>query len=409
MRVNTRITTTGAVLAASALILTGCASQGDGGNNENTGGGSNEQSLTVWVDAERVAALEGVVAAYEEEKGIDINIVSKDAAKMKDDFSQQASTETGPDIVMGAHDWLGELVTNGVVAPIELGDSSSNYLDVAVQAASYEGATYLLPFSVENLALLRNADLVPEAAANFDDMIAKGEAAGAEYPFIVQQGAEGDPYHLYPFQTAFNAPVFGLDAEGNYNSEDLQLAEGEGFATWLGEQGANGTISTEITGDIASEKFLAGDAAFWLTGPWNVSVATEAGINLAVDPIASPSDMPASPFAGVKGFVVNEYSDNKVAANDFLVNFVGTEEVQTALYESSSVVPALTASAEAAASDPIVAGFLAAGEQAVPMPAIPEMGSVWEFWGVTEAAILGGSDPATSWQKLVADVQGAIQ
>ena len=47
---------------------------------------------------------------------------------MKDDFIQQVPTGKGPDIVMGAHDWLGELSTNGVVAPIELGDSSEDYL-----------------------------------------------------------------------------------------------------------------------------------------------------------------------------------------------------------------------------------------------------------------------------------------
>ena len=72
----------------------------------------------------------------------------------------------------------------------------------------------MLPYAVENIAVLRNADLVPEAATSFDDMIAKGQAAGLTQPFVVEQGAEGNPYHLYPFQTAFGAPVFGTDAEG---------------------------------------------------------------------------------------------------------------------------------------------------------------------------------------------------
>ena len=42
------------------------------------------------------------------------------------------------------------------------------------------------------------------------------------------------------------------------------------------------------------------------------------------------------------------------------------------------------------------------------MPSIPEMGSVWEFWGVTEAQILTGADPIPTWDKMVTDIQGAL-
>jgi len=364
----------------------------------------------VWVDAERADALEGAAADYEASTGITVDIVARDNSTLKDDFIQQANSGSGPDIVMGAHDWLGELTTNGVIAPLELGDKAGDFLPVALDAATYSGTVYELPYAVENLAMLRNVDLVPEAATSYDDMIAKGTAAGVEFAFVVEQGENGNPYHLYPFQTAFGAPVFGRDAAGAYDSTQLTLGDGEAFATWLATQGAAGAgnMSTEITGDIAKEKFTSGQAAFWLTGPWNVPAAVDAGINLAIDPIPSPGDNPAQPFAGVKGFFVNEYSDNKLAANDFLVNFIATEEVQIALFESGGVLPALTSAAEAVSSDPLLAGFRAAGMDAVPMPAIPEMGKVWEFWGIAEAAILNGDEPVSTWQKLTADVQTAI-
>ena len=43
------------------------------------------------------------------------------------------------------------------------------------------------------------------------------------------------------------------------------------------------------------------------------------------------------------------------------------------------------------------------------MPSIPQMGSVWEFWGVTELAIIKGEgDPATLWQKMSSDIANAI-
>ncbi|MDQ0642560.1 sugar ABC transporter substrate-binding protein [Microbacterium murale] len=409
MKVNMRgIAAFGAIAVVSTLTLAGCAA---GGTDEPADSEGDAGSLVVWVDAERVDALKGAADAYEEKTGVEVEVVAKDVDTIKDDFIQQVPTGKGPDITMGAHDWLGELSTNGVVAPLELGDSAEDYLPVALQAATYDGTVYMLPYAVENIAVLRNADLIPAAATGFDDMIAKGQAAGLAQPFVVEQGAEGNPYHLYPFQTAFGAPVFGTDDSGSYDAADLQLG-GEGgtaFATWLGAQGAAGTLNTDIDGEIAKQQFLDGQAAFWLTGPWNVGAAVEAGINVAIDPIPSPTAEVASPFAGVKGFFVSSESDNKVAANDFLVNYLGTEDVQLALFESGNILPALTAAADTAASDPIIAGFQAVGADAVPMPAIPAMGSVWEFWGVAEAAIINGADPASTWQKLVDDVTAAIK
>jgi len=396
----------GSIAIASAFVLTGCQATSDDGGDAPEGG-----TLTVWVDAERVDALKGAAEAYTEKTGVEVELVGKDNADIKDDFIQQVPTGKGPDITMGAHDWLGELSTNGVVAPIELGDSAADYLPVAIDASTYEGTTYMLPYAVENIAVLRNADLIPEAATSFDDMIAKGQAAGLAHPFVVEQGAEGNPYHLYPFQTAFGAPVFGTNDQG-YDSTDLQLGNegGQQFAAWLSSQGKNGTgnFNTDIDGDIAKQAFLDGTAAFWLTGPWNVGAAIDGGINVAIDTVPSPTGEAAAPFAGVKGFFISSESKNKVAANDFLVNYLGTEDVQLELFKAGNILPALSAAAETASSDPIIEGFAAVGAEAVPMPAIPAMGSVWQYWGIAEADIINGADPTATWQKLTSDVQAAI-
>ena len=406
MKVNSKGRWIAAFAIATTLGLAGCAPQAPADNETKApeDGGDAASTLTVWVDAERVDALQGAADAYTEKTGVEVELVGKDNATIKDDFIQQVPTGEGPDITMGAHDWLGELATNGVVAPLELGDSADAFLPVALQASTYEGTIYMLPYAVENIAVLRNKALVPDAPTSFDDMVAKGT-------FVVEQGAEGNPYHLYPFQTAFGAPVFGTNDQG-YDATDLQLgnAGGEEFATWLGGQGKNGTgvFNTDIDGDIAKQKFLDGEAAFWLTGPWNVGAAVDGGIDVAIDPVPSPTDKPASPFAGVKGFFVSSESDNKVAANDFLVNYLGSEDAQLALFEAGNILPALSAAAETASADPIIGGFAKVGEQAVPMPAIPAMGKVWQYWGIAQAEIINGGDPVATWQKLTADVQAAI-
>ncbi|NYE19212.1 sugar ABC transporter substrate-binding protein [Microbacterium immunditiarum] len=403
-----------AIIAGSAVVLAGCA--GGGGGNE-TEAPESAGSITVWVDADRAGVLEDAAKDFTADTGVEVKLVQKEFGEIRDQFVQQVPTGEGPDIAVGAHDWLGVLVTNGVVAPVELGDKAGDFEQVAIDAWSYEGQTYGVPYAIENIGLLRNTDLVAEAPTSYDDMIAKGAAAGTEYTFLVGLDPEAsDPYHLYPFQTSFGAPVFGTDADGAYDPADLQIgnAGGQEFATWLASQGATGAgvFNTNITGDLARENFVAGKAPFFLTGPWNVPAAEEAGLNIAVDPIPSAGGQDAQPFAGVQGFFLSAESENRLAANEFLINYIGSEDVQTALYEVGGRAPALTSAFEAAVgSDPITAGFGEVGANAVPMPSIPEMGSVWQFWGVTQAAIINGQggDPVELWNKMASDIQAAIE
>jgi arabinogalactan oligomer/maltooligosaccharide transport system substrate-binding protein len=406
MRVkNSSLLKAGAVAAIASLALAGCA----GGGTASGDGDKAAATLTVWVDADRAPVLKDAAAAFTKDSGVKVKLVQKDFGKIQDEFIAQVPSGKGPDITIGAHDWLGNFATNGVVQPIELGDKAAEFEDVAIQAMSYEGKTYGLPYAIENIALLRNTALAAEAPTDYNDMIADGTAAGTEFPFLVQVGPESDPYHLYPFQTSFGAPVFGTNADGSYNPEDLQVGEGTEFAAWLAEQGAAGNLSTSITGDIAKEKFNSGASPYFITGPWNVGPAQEAGIDVAVDPIPSAGGEVAQPFVGVQGFFVSAKSKNTLAANEFLTNFIGTEEVQTALFEKGQRPPALTASFEKAAADPIVAAFGEVGANGVPQPSIPQMGKVWQFWGVTEAAIIAGEgDPTALWDKMTADIQAAI-
>lgn len=413
-----RALTFGALIAAGALALTGCASgntnapSGDSTTDTGSDTGATAGTLTVWVDQNRADAIKDVVKTFEDEKGIKVDLVVKDFGKIQTDFATQVPTGKGPDITVGAHDWLGGFVADGLVAPIELGSKAGDFQEVAVQAFTNDGKVYGLPYAIENLAVMRNADLVKEAATSFDDMIAKGTAAGVKYPFVVGlDPTNADPYHLYPFQTSFGNSVFAQNADGSYDGSKLTIGDeaGQKFATWLGAQGKAGTINLNLTQDLSKEAFNAGEAPFILTGPWNVADATAAGINIAVDPIPSAGGETAKPFVGVQGFYLSAKSENAIAANEFLVNYIGTEEVQTAIYETGDRAPALTAAYDkATAADPILAGFGAVGSDGVPMPSIPEMGAVWEFWGGAEAAILKGEDPTATWTKLATDIQGKL-
>ncbi|NLE71227.1 MAG: extracellular solute-binding protein [Actinomycetales bacterium] len=400
-----------AVAMSAALALAAC---GGSAESEEPAEGQPETSapaeggtLTVWVDETRQAAVEAAAAAFEEETGSTVETVLKNFEDIRADFNAQVPTGEGPDITVGAHDWLGELTANGVVAPIELGDKAAEFEQVALDAFTYEGQVYGLPYAVENIALIRNTALAPEAPATWDEAVAMGQAAGTQFPILIQVGETGDPYTMYPLQTSFGAPVFVQNDDGSYTAElALGGENGAAFAQWLAAQGAAGVIDTAITYDIAVEAFANGQAPFIIGGPW--MLGSFEGLELAIDPIPSAGGRPAQPFVGVQGFYVNAQSENALLANDFLVNYLATEEAQLALYEAGDRPPALVAAADAASADPITAGFREVGADAVPMPSIPEMGAVWEFWGVTEANILNGADPVSTWEKMVADIQGAL-
>jgi len=369
---------------------------------EPTGG-----TLTIWVDETRQPAVEAAAADFEAETGSTVELVLKNFEDIRADFNAQVPTGEGPDITVGAHDWLGEMTANGVVAPIELGDVADQFESVAVEAFTYDGQVYGLPYAVENIALIRNTALAATAPASWDEAVSMGQAAGTTYPILLQMGETGDPYTAYPLQTSFGAAVFEQNEDGSYSPELAMGGDnGAAFAQWLAAQGQAGVLDTAITYDIAVEAFANGESPFIIGGPW--MLGSFEGLELAIDPIPSAGDQPAQPFVGVAGFYVNGQSDNALLANDFLVNYMATEEAQLALYEAGARPPALISAADAASSDPITAGFREVGADAVPMPSIPEMGSVWEFWGVTEASIVNGADPVPTWEKMVSDIQGAL-
>lgn len=365
-------------------------------------------TLTVWVDETRQAAVEAAAADFEAETGTTVELVQKNFGDIQTDFLAQVPTGEGPDLTVGAHDWLGNFTANGAVQAIELGAAADGFEQVALEAFTQDGQVYGLPYAVENIGLIRNTDLAAEAPATWDDAVAAGQAAGTTYPILVQMGEEGDPYTMYPFQTSFGAPVFVQNEDGSYTPELALGGEaGTAFATWLQQQGQAGVLDTAITYDVAVEAFANGESPFIVGGPWMID--SFEGLNLAIDPIPSAGGEPAQPFAGVQGFYLSAESENQLLATDFLLNFMATEEAQTALYEAGGRPPALTAAADAAASDPIVAGFRTVGTDAVPMPSIPEMASVWQFWGVTEAQIVSGAaEPAAAWEQMAADIQAAL-
>lgn len=92
-------------------------------------------------------------------------------------------------------------------------------------------------------------------------MIEMGKKSGAKYPFLVGlDPKQSDPYHLYPFQASFGAPVFELKDKG-FDSSKVAMGgtNGEKFASWLAEQGDLGDPGPQRPGVLAAR---CGDTFF---------------------------------------------------------------------------------------------------------------------------------------------------
>ena len=115
---------------------------------------------------------------------------------------------------------------------------------------------------------------------------------------------------------------------------------------------------------------------YWMTGPWARNDA--AAVNYGVGLIPTFNGNPATPFVGVRGMFVSAFSEKKVLAQSFILDFFSTVEVQAAMYAEDPRLPATKSLfAVVEAEDPIAAQFAASASNGIPMPNIPEMGNVW--------------------------------
>ena len=370
-----------------------------------------DADLVIWADDTLTPVIRPFAEAFGADNGLTVAVQELGFGDIRGRLVTADPAGEGPDIIIGAHDWLGELVTSGVVAPIDIAGITGEFPDVAVSAFTYEGRTYGVPYAIENIALVRNTDLVPETPATFEELeeIALGlEADGTvSVPLALQQNGNGDPFHNYPLVTAMGGYVFGSPEIG-YDPTDLGIDSPGGLAAArkFGEWSESGLINIDVTYDVMTSSFGAGDAPFAITGPWALS--SFEGVNYVVEPIPSVEGGTPAPFVGVQGFMVAANAQNPLIAETFLLDVMSGAEAQTALFEAGGRPPANEAAFEAASADPDIQGFGLSGANGLPMPAIPEMGSVWSAWTDAYELIFTGTDPETAFKDAATQIRNLI-
>ena len=115
--------------------------------------------LLVWMDSDRGYALAPTAKKFETEYGINVTIETPE--EITDSFSIAAQTGKGPDIVIWAHDKLGEWADGGLIAPLELSQELLNkFFSKAWQAVLHEDWIWGYPIALETAGRMTLSPMV---------------------------------------------------------------------------------------------------------------------------------------------------------------------------------------------------------------------------------------------------------
>ncbi len=371
----------------------------------------NRPDLLIWADGTRAPVLTELAEQFSADFGVNVQVQEIGMGNIRSDIAVAGPAGEGPDIIIAAHDWIGELVLNGSVVPLDLGDKAAEFSEASLKLFTYNGELYGMPYAVENIAFFRNPDLVPEAPATWDEVKAITEALVAsgdsKYGYMIQTG---DSYHYFPIMSAFGGYVFGLDEAGNYNPADVGI-DSEGAiaaAEWLQSMAEDGYIVPSVDYDVMHTMFETGEAAMMMTGPWALPRLRAAGANYAISNIPEGPAGPGKPFIGGQGFMISAFSENQLLAEAFLLDFMAAEEPMQKLYDADPRPPAYLPVREKL-EDPDLQAFDAAGAVGEPQPSIPEMTSVWGAWGNAQQFVITGElSPAEAYGNAAEQIRALI-
>ena len=433
-----RYTVLAAVIMAFALLVAACGDS-EGGDTTTTQAGTEETTTTaaettttaaetttttaalppllVWADANQAPAVQAASGAFTDATGVAVNVEIVDRGVLKDEVISKAAAGEGPDIFVGAHDWIGELASNGVVAPIDLGGRSDDFLAKALTAMRWDGEQYGMPFVTEAIALYYNADLITEPPTTMEELTASCDALESGIECLVVQGGNdaGDAYHHQPFITAFGGQIFAFSDDTGFDGSIVTLDSEETVAgAALLEQLVTDGYVPSVNDSDASSLFYNGQAAYWISGPWQLGNLENpdtnvAAQNWAVTTLPTVDGTPMAPHVGIQGFYVSAYAKNLAIAQAFLLEYVATDEVMQALFDADPRGSAYKSVLAGLDDDPVYGTFARSGANGTYMPNIPEMGSVWGPVGDNFLLLRNGElDAATAMANAQEQVVNAI-
>lgn len=369
-------------------------------------------TLTIWTSAETVQkAIQQLAPAFEKDfkAKVEVNVLNKDLVGQ---FKTAALASKGPDILVWAHDVVGELASSGLIEKVRFNtDYRQNLLPVAAHAFTYQGAIYGYPYAVESVALIYNKNLIKTPPKTWEDLV--HQAANLTNPQKDQYGFLydlGTLYFSYGFLSAGGGFIFG-DHNGTLNPDKIGVANpgavsGLEFIVSLVQKKIC-PASTDY--NVAMNKMLEGKLAMTINGPWLQAELQKKNIPYGVAPLPSLKGQTMRPFVGSHGFLIRRSSPNKELAQEFIENYLVTKQGIHQLYVADPRGPARIDVLNEI-KDPHLRPFMTSAKYGVAMPNIPEMGVVWTAMGsALSLAIAGKEKPLAALQAAYRQIATAIE
>ena len=291
------------------------------------------------------------------------------------------------------------------MTPIFLSTATKkNFPSYTLNAFSYGTAVkklYGVPAAVENIGLVVNTKLakVPTTFAQLEkEALAVKKKKHQTFGIAVQQGSGGDAYHMYPFFSGLGGYVFGTNKAGNLDPSDIGVANPTFLknSKLIDKWNKEGLISSKVDGSAAQNAFIKGQAAFWVTGPWNADMLKKSGLSFKVDPGARDREglgaVPRRP--GLHGHEVRRDARRRLGGEGPRRRTTWRRPAHRRSWQPRTAAP--PANLKAKSNDPSWRSSATPSKGGVPMPNIPQMNSVWADLGQAWVRSTKGSGSMTA-------------
>jgi maltose/maltodextrin transport system substrate-binding protein len=302
-------------------------------------------------------------------------------------FPIMAQVGKGPDIVIWAHDKVGEWADAGLIAPVDVSDEfADKFFPKAWEAVMHNGLAWAYPIAMETVTLIYNKRLLSgEPPTDLSQLPALDEQIRSKQPAVrtILWDYQSAYYSLGIFASA-GAYIFRKKGT-NYDLANV------GLATPGAVQALSQIISLvkenilppSVSYSQTEELMGQGKLAMTISGPWAWSNLIRSGISFGVAPMPGVNGNRARPFVGVSAAYVNRASLNVNLIQFFLQNYLLTDEWLNAMNQVKPIgVPAVTSLYEKLANrNPLVRDLNRCVMEGEVMPNIPEMGQFFSALG----------------------------
>ncbi len=341
--------------------------------------------LLIWMDSEPALGLRPIAKKFANDLGIKVTIETP--VNIVDNFPLAAQAGQGPDIVIWAHDKVGEWADSGLIAPVKLSsDLVRKLYPQAWEAVRHREAAWGYPIALETITLIYNKKLlVGSAPTDLSQLVSINRLIQAKHP--------GARAILWDYKSAYYSWGILASAGGYvfkrrrtiYDVKDIGVATA-GAVKGLSKIVAlvrNGILPIGPVNGEGEELMAEGKLAMTISGPWDWPNLIASGIDFGLAPIPGIEGRLGRPFVGVTLAYLSRSSPNQDLAKEFLEHYLLTDDGLGAINRAKPIgIPALISSYEKLApSDIRLRQLKVAVDLGQVMPNIPQMGRFFNAVG----------------------------